>query len=315
MAELAAARGAKQRSGFNEILRRMRKYWFCYLMMAGTFALLITFSYYPAISAIYHSFTIWDGFRPAQWAGLKNFQEVFASEVMFGRAFSNMLLLVSWGVFRALVFPLFGAALIYRLRSERTAYFFRLVYVLPIVVPATVGIIVWRQLYEPNVGLFNEILKALQMKPLAWLNSPQTALQSLMFIGFPWIDGVGLLIYLAGFLAIPGEIIEAAIVDGASSVRRFFAMELPLLIPQVRLILILNVIGGLQGFGWQLLVTRGGPNNATTVPAWEMYQSAIHGGRFGVASAIGVILFVVIFTLTLINNQAVRSSVEYEATS
>jgi ABC-type sugar transport system permease subunit len=81
----------------------------------------------------------------------------------------------------------------------------------------------------------------------------------------------------------------------------------------VRLILILNVIGGLQNFGWQLLVTRGGPNNATTVPAWEMYQSAMRGGRFGVASAIGVVLFVVIFVLTLVNNRAVRSQVEYQA--
>ena len=313
MASPAVVSALGQRNKWSDLLRRIRKYWYCYIMMLGTFALLITFSYYPAASAIYHSFTIWDGFRPEQWVGLKNFQEIFQSDVLFGKAFSNMLILVSWGVFRALVFPLFGAALVYRLRSEGTAYFFRLVYVLPIVVPATVGIIVWRQLYEPNIGLFNEILKVFKLAPSAWLNSPKTALQSLMFIGFPWIDGVGMLIYLAGLLAIPNEIIEAAIVDGASSVRRFFAMELPLLIPQVRLILILNVIGGLQGFGWQLLVTRGGPNNATTVPAWEMYQNALHGGRFGIASAIGVILFILIFALTLFNNQAVRSNVEYEA--
>jgi ABC-type sugar transport system permease subunit len=73
------------------------------------------------------------------------------------------------------------------------------------------------------------------------------------------------------------------------------------------------VIGALQGFGWQLLVTRGGPNNATTVPAWEMYQQAILGNRFGYASAIGMTLFVIIFVLTLINNAAIRSNVEYQA--
>jgi raffinose/stachyose/melibiose transport system permease protein len=293
--------------------RRVKKYWFCYVLMLGTFALLITFSYYPAVSAIYHSFTIWDGFRPEQWVGLQNYREIFTSDVIFRKAFPNMLLLVIWQVARALIFPLIGAALIYRLRSERWAYFFRLVYVLPIVVPATVGILVWRQLYDPNVGLFNEILKALGLPTSAFLNSPKSALPSLMFIGFPWIDGVGMLIYLAGLLAIPNEVVEAAVVDGASSIRRFFSIELPLLIPQVRLILILNVIGGLQNFGWQLLVTRGGPNNATTVPAWEMYQSAMRGGRFGVASAIGVVLFVVIFVLTLVNNRAVRSQVEYQA--
>lgn len=296
-----------------ELWRNIKKYWYCYVMMLGTFGLLITFSYYPAASAIYHSFTIWDGFRPEQWVGLQNYHEVFTSEEIFRKGFSNMALLGLWQVFRAAVFPLLGAALLFRIKSEKTAYFFRLLFVLPIVVPGVVGILVWRQLYEPNVGLFNEILKAVGLKPLSWLNGTQTAIPSLMFMGFPWIDGVGLLIYLAGFLAIPTEVIEASIMDGATSVRRFFAIELPLIIPQLRLIVILNVIGSLQSFGWQLLVTRGGPNGATTVPAWSMYKSAMTEGRFGTASAIGVILFVLIFTLTLINNASIRSSVEYQA--
>lgn len=304
---------AAQLSPFRRTLRRIVKYWYCYLMMLGTFALLIVFSYYPAASAVIHSFTIWDGFRPAQWAGLSNYQELFTSDMIMGSAFPNMGLLVLWQIFRAAIFPLLGAGLIYRLRNEKLAYSFRIVFVLPIVVPATVSVLVWRQFYDPNIGLLNEVLKLVGMAPSAWLNSEKTALMSLMFIGFPWIDGVGMLIYLAGLLAIPLEINEAATMDGASSLKRFFAIELPLVIPQVRLIVILNVIGALQGFGWQLLVTRGGPNNATTVPAWEMYQSAMLGGRFGYASAIGMVLFAIIFVLTLINNASIRSSVEYTA--
>ena len=297
---------------FRVALKRARKYWYCYLMMLGTFALLLTFSYYPAFSAVTHSFTVWDGFRPAQWTGTTNYQEIFDSEVM-SKAFVNMALLVVWQVIRAAVFPLLGAALIYRLRQEKLAYAYRLLFVLPIVVPATVTILVWRQFFDPNVGLLNEVLNLFGLKGLSWLNSESTALMSLMFIGFPWIDGVGMLIYLAGLLAIPTEIVEAAIMDGASSLRRFFSMELPLVVPQIRLIVILNVIGALQGFGWQLLVTRGGPNSATSVPAWEMYQSAMVAGRFGYASAIGMILFIIIFALTLINNAAIRSQVEYQA--
>ncbi len=304
---------AAQLSPFRRTLRRIVKYWYCYLMMLGTFALLIVFSYYPAASAVIHSFTVWDGFRPAQWAGLSNYQELFTSDMIVQHAFPNMGLLVLWQILRAAIFPLIGAGLIYRLRNEKLAYSFRIVFVLPIVVPATVSILVWRQFYDPNVGLLNEVLKIIGLAPSAWLNSEKTALMSLMFIGFPWIDGVGMLIYLAGLLAIPLEINEAAIMDGASSLKRFFAIELPLVIPQVRLIVILNVIGALQGFGWQLLVTRGGPNNATTVPAWEMYQSAMLGGRFGYASAIGMVLFIIIFVLTLINNASIRSGVEYTA--
>jgi raffinose/stachyose/melibiose transport system permease protein len=294
-------------------LKRVRKYWYCYVMLLGTFVLLITFSYYPALSAIYHSFTIWDGFRPPKPAGLQNYSEIFASEVIFRKAFGNMMLLTVWQVVRAAIFPLLGAALLYRVRNEKLAYFYRLVFVLPLVVPLVVAVLVWRQLYEPNFGLFNEILLFFGLKPSPWLNSPSTALPSLMFMGFPWIDGVGMLIYLAGLLAIPGEIIEAAIMDGASSLRRFLRIELPLIVPQIRLIVILNVVGALQNFSWQLLVTRGGPNNATTVPAWEMYQAAMVAGRFGIASAVGVVLFLIIFILTLVNQAYIRSSVEYQA--
>ena len=304
---------AAGRSRWAELVHSVRRYWFCYAMMSGTFILLITFAYYPAFSAFYHSFTNWDGFRPPDWVGWRNYQHIFTSTEIFGKGFRNMFILAAWQVFRSAVFPLLGAALLYRVKSERTAYFFRLLFVLPIVVPGLVGILVWRQLYEPNVGLFNDILVGLGMQRLAWLNSPDTALLSLIFMGFPWIDGVGLLIYLAGFLAIPLEIIEAAIMDGAGTVRRFFSMELPLVVPQIRLIVILNVIGSFQDFGWQLLVTRGGPAAATTVPAWSMYKAAMNEGRYGVASAIGVVLFILIFTLTLINHAAIRTDIEYEA--
>jgi raffinose/stachyose/melibiose transport system permease protein len=193
------------------------------------------------------------------------------------------------------------------------AYFYRVLFVIPVVIPGIVGILVWRQLYEPNVGLFNTILSALGMPTSAWLNAPNSALFSLIFMGFPWIDGVDVLIILAGLLAIPVEVIEAAIMDGAGSFRRFFAIELPLLVPQIRLIVILNVIYVLQDFGWQLVVTRGGPVYATTVPAWMIYEKAIGGQRYGYASAIGVTLFALVLILTLINNATIRSNIEYQA--
>lgn len=294
------------------ILARIRKRWYCYLMMAGTLGLLVTFSYYPAFSALYHSFTVWNAYHPAEWVGLRNYQEIFTQGV-FLSAFKNMALLGTWQVIRSATFPLIGAALLYRIRDENWSQFFRLLYVLPIVVPGVVGVMVWRQLFEPNIGLFNTVLKALGLQPLGWLSDPKIALMCLMLVGFPWIDGVGLLIYLAGFLAIPQEVIEASIVDGAGSWRRFWTIELPLIVPQIRLIVILNVIGAFQNFGWQLLVTKGGPLDSTMVPAYLMYREAIMLGRYGTSSAIGVVLFSLILTLTLINLTLIRSNVEYAA--
>lgn len=302
----------KRLSSFRHLLRRILKYWYCYLMMTGTFALLIMFAYQPAASSFYHSLTIWDGFRPARWAGLQNYQEMLTSpEIRKGTI--NMIILSVTQMIRIVICPLVAGSMIYRLRSEKWAYFYRLLFVIPIVIPSVVGILVWRQLYEPNVGFFNAILTAFNLPTSEWLNNPNSALFSLIFMGFPWIDGVDVLIILAGLLAIPLEVIEASIMDGATSVRRFFAIELPLIIPQIRLIVILNVIYVIQTFGWQLLVTRGGPNFSTTVPAWMIYKEALLGQRYGMASAIGVVLFVLVFVLTLINNAAIRSNVEYQA--
>ncbi len=301
------------RSGPGGILRQVKRYWFCYLMISGTLGLALTFSYYPAASALYHSFTVWDGFRPPRWVGLSNYQEILADSVIFRHALRNMLALTSWEVARSAIFPLLAAVLIYRIRSEGTAYFFRLLFVLPVVVPPVINVLVWQRLLNPTTGLLNAVLGMLGAKPLLWLNGEKTALPALMFVGFPWIHGIDMLIFLAGLLAIPIEIIEAGIVDGVGPWRRFFAIELPLIIPQLRLLVIVNTVYSLQGFSWQLLATRGGPNNATTVPAWEMYRTAINGTRFGVASAIGVLLFAIIFILTLVNNARIRSTVEYQA--
>ncbi len=223
----------KAQSVFVVRLKQVRRYWYCYLMISGTLGLITVFSYGPAVSALYHSFTRWDGFRPAQWIGLKNYRDIFASDVIVRIAFRNMVLFAAWEVVRSLVFPLLAAVLIYRLRSEKLAYVFRLLFVLPIVVPVLVTVLVWRQLFDPNIGLLNEIIGLFGAKPLTWLNNAKTALPSLMVVGLPWIHGIDMLIYLAGLLAIPGEIIEAAIVDGAGRWRRFFSMELPLIVPQI----------------------------------------------------------------------------------
>ena len=290
----------------------IRKYWYCYLMMAGTIVLLFTFAYLPAMSALYHSFTIWDAARPSRWAGLDNFQELVELD-LYRKAFSNLALLWIWAVVRGATFPLLGAALIYRFRRESTAYYFRLLFVLPIVVPFVVRVLVWKEFFEPTVGFLNAALGAVGLEGSLWLYGMKTALPSLMFAEFPWIEGVSMLIFLAGLLNIPNETIEAAIVDGASGPRRFFAIELPLIIPQLRITVVLSTIRSLQDFGWQLLATSGGPINATTVPAYEMYKEAIINNRYGMASAIGVVLFVLIFTLTLINRKTIRSATEYQA--
>jgi raffinose/stachyose/melibiose transport system permease protein len=147
-------------------------------------------------------------------------------------------------------------------------------------------------------------------RPIPWLSSPHLIVPSLILWGFPWIGAVGVLIFLAGLQAIGTDVYEAADLDGVTPFQKFLYIEFPLILTQVRLMLILMMIGTLQGFGLQLLLLgpEGGPAGAGMVPGLYMYNRAFTAGQFGYACAIGMILFVFILSLTFINNKYVRVS-------
>jgi raffinose/stachyose/melibiose transport system permease protein len=132
----------------------------------------------------------------------------------------------------------------------------------------------------------------------------------LMFMGFPWVGGFGLLIYYAGLQNISSDVFDSARIDGATGWTRFRFVDLPLLLGQIKLLVVLGFIGGLQGFQTQLLLTNGGPGYSTMVPGMHLYQNAITFDRMGYACAIGVALFVVILAITYINMKYIRSSAE-----
>jgi raffinose/stachyose/melibiose transport system permease protein len=131
---------------------------------------------------------------------------------------------------------------------------------------------------------------------------------ALIIWGFPWIGVVGVLIYLAGLQSIGTEVYEAADLDGVSGFQKFIHIEFPLILTQIRLMLILLVIGTIQGYGLQLLLLgdSGGPGGRGMVPGLWMYNRAFIAGEFGYACAIGMILFVFILALTYIQNKYVR---------
>ena len=145
----------------------------------------------------------------------------------------------------------------------------------------------------------------------AWLVDQHTALVAIIFIGFPWVAGVGILIYYAGLTAINPEVFDAAAIDGSVGLNRILHIDVPLIIGQVKLSLILSAIGGLQGYFVQFLLTQGGPGWSTMVPGYYMYQSAFVNGNMGLGSAVGVFLFVLIFAITVINMKFIRSSQDY----
>lgn len=308
-------------------LRKAVREWPIYLMVIPALVMIGTFAYTPAASAIYHSFFDWQGGDFKRYIGLENFTRAL-EDTVFWKSFITVAILLTANILK-LMPSILIAVLIHRLRSEGAQYFYRVLVVLPMIVPGLVMLFIWKFFYDPNYGVLNKVLNGLGIKsllvmldnqfawgvfqegvPIGWLNTPELIIPALIIWGFPWLGVVGVLVFLAGLQNIDKDIYEAAELDGISSLGMFFRIELPLIMTQVRLMLVLLIIGTLQGFGLILLLLgiNGGPDQRGLVPGLWMYNRAFGAGEFGYACALGMILFVIILVLTWINNRFVRVS-------
>lgn len=306
-------------------LRKALYEWRLYALALPAVAFVATFSYFPAISAVYHAFFDWQGGEIKQYIGFENFRRILGDQV-FWRAFGVVSVLIVANIFK-MIPSILLAVLIHRLRSDRWQYYYRILVVIPMIVPGLITLFIWKFFFDPNLGLLNRLLDATGLKwalvrldalfgwgafhpelPTAWLSTPELIVPSLILWGFPWIGAVGVLIYLAGLQAIGAEVYEAAELDGASSWQKFRYIEFPLIMTQIRIMLVLLIIGTLQGFGLQLLLLgdSGGAGGRGMVPGLWMFNRAFIAGEFGYACALGMVLFLFILALTWINNKYVR---------
>jgi raffinose/stachyose/melibiose transport system permease protein len=152
------------------------------------------------------------------------------------------------------------------------------------------------------------VLKAVGLGSYArsWLGEKSISLWAIIFTGFPWVGAFQFLIYIGGLINIPGELYEAAKMDGVSVWQRFWRIDVPMLRSQLALILFFAFIGSVQGYQNILLLTNGGPGYSTYVPAFQMYQKLAAEGQYGYASAIGVMLFLVVLVGTIVNQTLLR---------
>lgn len=223
---------------------------------------------------------------------------------------------------------IFTAVCIHRMRSDRWQYIYRVLFVIPMIIPQMVGLLIWKFFYDPNVGALNKIFIATGLdrvmiwldtwvlhlgvfvdpfKP-AWLGDPRLIVTALVFWGFPWVGVVGVLIYLAGLQNISNDVYEASDLDGVGWWGRFRHIEFPLIMTQVRLNLILMIVGTFQAYGFQLILLgpAGGPENKGLTPGLYMFYQAFLQTNYGYACAIGLILFFLIMILTIVNQKYVR---------
>ncbi|MBN1352523.1 sugar ABC transporter permease [candidate division KSB1 bacterium] len=272
-----------------------------YLALVPSFSLLAIFNYWPVISALKHAFYQWDPGGIEKFIGFGNFIRL-ANDTILLQSFHNLIAVVLFNTTIKLAVPLFVAVLIFHLRTERWRYFYRVLFVIPMVVPTMVSILVWQYIYS-DAGILSEALKSLDLTAFrrAWLGDPQIALWAVLSVGFPFVSGFALLVFYAGLMNISESVLEAATLDGVGKFRRFFSIELPLILGQFRVILILILIGSMQGYELFLILTRGGPGYKTLVPGLWMYLHGFSFNEMGYACSIGFTLFLMMLLLTILN--------------
>jgi multiple sugar transport system permease protein len=254
----------------------------------------------PFVFAIVLAFSDWGGFDlgTLKWAGFSNFGDVLSFDGTFVKPILVNTLLFAFG---SVFLATFGSVLVaYCIDRLSFQGFWRVLYFLPVV--ATVVAIgnVWKMMYQP-AGLINAVLNKLGVNSVGFLSDSSYALPSVTVV-HAWASiGGAVLILTAGLKAIPDMYYEAAEVDGANSWHMFWSITLPLLRPALLFVLITQFIGGLQSFALIIVMTGdGGPVNATNVAAFEMYQRAFKFGAWGTASAMAMVLFVIILAITLL---------------
>ncbi|MCC7360968.1 MAG: PQQ-binding-like beta-propeller repeat protein [Anaerolineales bacterium] len=298
---LALAGGGRTSAATGLLARRVYRARLSYLFIAPAIILMLVFTYWPALMAFYVSLTDFNLSSPMEFIGLRNFENMLRDTYLLAGV-KNMVILLLTNVAKQLTIPLLVAELIFWIRSEVLKYWFRTAFVLPAIVPGIVAILLWKTIWAPNIGLVNQILQLVGQAQMqrAWLGEDATALLAVILTGFPWVDIFAFLVFFGGLLTISGEVFDAAAVDGASPLRRFFAIDIPGLWPQIMLVLFFAFIGSIQGFEGIFVLTGGGPGTVTYVPALEMYVMISKTAKFGYASAIGFALAAIIAVLVFL---------------
>jgi multiple sugar transport system permease protein len=261
------------------------------------------FNIIPMANAFYISLTSYDLLTPPRFVGLDNYVSLASDQRFykamgntFGYAFGRGIPLVVIALFIAWVFA----------RPFRGKHVFRLLYFMPVIVSGVVISIVWSLLYDPN-GMINQLLMTFGFPRTLWLTRGDSAPWAIIIMAVWQSIGFYMIIFLAGLEGVPADFYDAATVDGANAWQKFWYVTMPLIKPTTLFVLVINVINGFQAFTYQFVMTRGGPSDATNVVSLLVYDTGLQFHKMGLASAMSLVLFLVIMAFTLFQMKVVRA--------
>lgn len=272
---------------------------------------LVVFTVIPFFTSLYLAFTEYNVLSPAKWVGLSNFRKMFFEDKLFWTSF--------WVTFKFALIQVpvkLAVSLLVALvlsRGTKLTSYYRAAFYIPSLMGSSVAIaLLWKQLFAFN-GVINQALGMLGLPSnQRWLGDPKTALGVLISLGV-WQFGSSMLIFLAAIKNIPASFHEAAIVDGAGPVKRFFSITLPMITPILFFNLINQVIGSFQAFNSSYLITGGKPLNTTLYYGVHLYNRAFNHYEMGYGSAMAWFMLLVIAAFTALIFRSSSAWVYYES--
>lgn len=294
-------------------LTRRKALWGMALVAPNVLGLMFFFGI-PVLMAFFTSLQEWNALRPPQFIGIDNFTRL-ADDPAFRQAFLNTLKLLALIVPAEVALALAVAAMLNQPLRGRGLY--RVIFFLPVVTSTVAASIVWSSVFQPRYGVLSRLLEPFGLGETRWLVEPGLVLIPIAVVAIWQRLGFDMVLFLAGLQTIPLELYEAARIDGANRWQRFLHVTLPLLSPTTFLVIVLAVINGFQIFDqvyvMTLRIVPGGVGGSATTLSYYLYRRAFTFSEYGYASAIALVLFLMILVVTLFQLRAQRVWVYYEA--
>ncbi|MBO7745733.1 sugar ABC transporter permease [Paenibacillus sp. MWE-103] len=287
---------------------RFKHYMIAYLFLAPSLVGLLVFVLYPILDSLYLSFTKWDGLTPIKFIGLDNYRDLLTDDT-FGISLRNNIYYTAVTVPLTVVISILLALVMnVKVRGIKA---FRVLYFFPNITASIAVGIIWAAMFT-QYGPINTILRLFGVSdPPIWLASTSLALPAVMMVSIWKSVGYSAVILFAGLQGVPRQLYEAAELDGANRFKQFLHVTLPGLSPVIFFCTVTGIIGSFQVFDTVMAMTQGGPGRSTNVLVYYIYNTAFQNYRFGSASAMSYVLFIIILILTLIQLRVQKRWVTY----
>lgn len=280
-----------------------------YLFIAPLFLGIMAFIFIPIVVSLVMSFTKWDIITPPEYIGTRNYIQLLTSDRLFWKVLGNTFRYILLSIPLGVTVPLVLSVLLNQKVPGIT--FYRAAFFLPLVTSVVAIGLLWRWMYDAEFGLINYVLQQFGIQGQKWLSDPNLAMPAVVFATVWQGLGYNVIIYLAGLQSIPEQLYEAATIDGAGDLQKFFRITIPMLTPQIFFVLVISFIGGFQSFGLIYVMTQGGPVNSTNVYVYYLWQTAFSSAKMGYASAMSWILTLIMVAATLIQVRLSNKWVHY----